>query len=364
MSKIFLAVVDRIRSEFEPLTIHRLQIDPRIMLSTAALLVLPLVGSPFAIDLACQVFIACIGALALMLLTGFAGQVSLGHAGLMAAGAFAVGILHKEMSAPFWVGLPAAAAAGAGLGLIFGLPSLRLRGLYLAVSTLALHFVVVYLGGEYETLRGHSTGIIIDPPQLFGYRVYDGASWYFVLSAAAAITLLLCRNLLKSRTGRAWGAIHAKETVAAALGINVAYYKLLAFVITSSITAASGALFAYYRNFASVEAFSLYLSIQYVAMIIIGGMGTILGAILGAAFVTIMPYAIEFIASYTAGQGQFSRSTFALIYASFGLVMIGFLVLEPRGLIGVARRVQPRWDQLCERGQQKIADLLKGERPR
>ena len=121
----------------------------------------------------------------------------------------------------------------------------------------------------------------------------DARAWYFILLAAAVATLLLCANLLRARSGRAWAAIRANETVAQALGIGVASYKLLAFVITSALTAVAGALFAYYRGFVSVEAFSLFLSIQYVAMIIIGGMGSLLGAILGAIFVTLFPYVIE-----------------------------------------------------------------------
>ena len=135
-----------------------------------ALAAFPFMASPFALDLACQVFLASIGALSLMLLTGYAGQISLGHAGLLAAGAFTTGILAREMHAPFWLTLPASALAGMMLGLVFGLPSLRLRGLYLAISTLALHFAVVYLGAEYETRRGFSTGIVVDPPSLFGTR--------------------------------------------------------------------------------------------------------------------------------------------------------------------------------------------------
>ena len=132
----------------------------------AVLVGTPFVVSPFLLDLCCQVFLAAIGALSLMLLTGYAGQISLGHAGLIAAGAFTTGILAREIHAPFWLALPASAVTGIGLGLIFGLPSLRLRGLYLAVSTLALHFIVIYLGGEYETKRGFSTGILVDPPSL------------------------------------------------------------------------------------------------------------------------------------------------------------------------------------------------------
>jgi branched-chain amino acid transport system permease protein len=306
----------------------------------AVLALFPLLASPFLLDLANQVFLASIGALALMLLTGYAGQVSLGHAGLMAAGAFTVGILVKELAAPAWVTLPAAMLVGALLGVIFGLPSLRLRGLYLAVSTLALHFLVVYLGGEYETRRGFSTGIVIDPPTIGSFEVSSGRAWYFVLLAAAAATLLLCLNLLRTGTGRAWAAIRANETVAEALGIGVAAHKLLAFVISSALAALAGALFAYYRGFVSVEAFSLFLSIQYVAMIIIGGMGSLLGAILGAIFVTLFPYAIEAALRALPGAQRYAGALFSVNYAAFGAVMILFLVLEPLGLVGIWRRIQ------------------------
>jgi branched-chain amino acid transport system permease protein len=305
-----------------------------------ALLTFPFLASPFQLDLANQVFLACIGAIALMLLTGYAGQISLGHAGLLAAGAFTAGVLSKEMNAPFWVTLPAATIVGALLGVVFGLPSLRLRGLYLAVSTLALHFLVVYLGGEYETKRGFSTGILIDPPKLGGWTVSGGRIWYFILGLFTAATLLLCLNLLRSGTGRAWAAIRANETVAEALGIGVSAHKLLAFVISSALTALAGALFAHYRGFVSVEAFSLFLTIQYVAMIIVGGMGSLLGAILGAVFVTLFPYGIEAAMGALPGAQRYAGLIFAVNYAAFGVVMILFLVLEPLGLVGIWKRVQ------------------------
>jgi branched-chain amino acid transport system permease protein len=305
-----------------------------------ALLAFPLIASPFQLDLACQVFLASIGSLSLMLLTGYAGQISLGHAGLLAAGAFTVGILFREANAPFWITLPAAAAVGGLLGIIFGLPSLRLRGLYLAVSTLALHFVVIYLGGEYEARRGFSTGIVVDPPKLGGVSITDGRAWYFILLGAAAATLLVCLNLLRARTGRAWRALRTRETVAEALGIGVASYKLLAFVISSAATAVAGALFAYYRGFVSVEAFSLFLTIQYLAMVIIGGMGSLLGALLGAIFVTLFPYIIEIGLLALPGAQRHASQLFAVNYAAFGLVMILFLMFEPLGLVGMWRRMQ------------------------
>ena len=311
-----------------------------LVLFVVVLLAFPFLASAFYIDLASQVFLAAIGALALMLLTGYAGQISLGHAGLLCAGAFTTGILAKEIDAPFWITVPAATLVGALLGVVFGLPSLRLRGLYLAVSTLALHFVVVYLGGEYESKRGFSTGITLDAPTIGGWTIYGGKVWYFILLAGAALTLWICLNLLRGRTGRAWRAVHAHETVAAALGIHVAGQKLLAFVISSALTAMSGALFAYYRGFVSVEAFSLFLSIQYVAMIIIGGMGSLLGAILGAVFVTIFPYVIEAALLRLPDAQSYAGVLFAVNYAAFGVVMILFLLFEPLGLVGVWRRLQ------------------------
>lgn len=303
-------------------------------------LALPLFDAPFVLDLANQVLLATIGAIALMLLTGFAGQVSLGHAGLLAAGAFTTGILFKETGAPFWVTLPSAAAVGALIGLVFGLPSLRLRGLYLAVSTLALHFIVIYLGNEYETRRGYSTGVVIDPPRIGDWVLIDPRGWYLVLLAFAAGAVLFALNLLRSKTGRAWRAIHGREAVAEALGINVAAGKLTAFVVSSTMTAVAGALFAYYRGFVSAEAFSLYLSIQYVAMVIIGGMGSILGAVLGAVFVTLFPYAIEWLMGVAPVPQGWANSVFAVNYASFGLVMALFLLFEPQGLVGIWLRIR------------------------
>jgi branched-chain amino acid transport system permease protein len=311
----------------------RTQKTALVVLALAAL-ALPLVATPFLLDLANQVLLAVVGAVALMLLTGYAGQISLGHAGLLAAGAYTTGILFKELGAGWWVTLPSAALVGALLGVIFGLPSLRLRGLYLAVSTLALHFIVIYLGNEYETKRGFSTGVMIDPP------LVDARAWYAVLFVAAAAAVLLALNLLRAKTGRAWHAIRGKEAVAEALGVNIPAYKLLAFVISATMTSVAGCLFAYYRGFVSAEAFSLFLTIQYVAMVLIGGMGSILGAVLGAIFVTLFPYGIEHLVASVPTPAAWANSLFAVNYAAFGLVMIVFLLFEPAGLVGIWRRAR------------------------
>lgn len=313
----------------------------RLALVLVALFVLPFIATPFQLDLANQVLLASTGALALMLLTGFAGLISLGTAGLLAAGAYSVGVLVREAAAPFWVTLPTAAALGACLGLIFGLPSLRLRGLYLAISTLGLHFVVIYLGGEYEAREVLSTGIMIDSPSIGRFTLSSSRAWYFVLLAFASLALLISVNLNRSRTGRAWRALRERDVVAGALGIDVQRFKLMAFIVSATMTAIAGALFAYFRNFVSIDAFSLYLTVQYVAMIIIGGMGSIPGALLGAGFVILFPYAIEALAAFL--PARFSNMVFALDYAAFGMVMILFLLLEPAGLIGIWHRIMHRF---------------------
>src|SRR5262249_47112175 len=197
----------------------------RLAVAVVVSLLFPLVASPFLLDLANQVLLAAIGALALMLLTGFAGLISLGTAGLLGAGAYTVGLMVREFAAPFWVTLPAAAVLGALLGLMFGLPSLRLRGLYLAISTLGLHFVVVYLGGEYEAREALSTGVMIDSPSFAGYELTSAIGWYFALLAFAALALLVSVNLQRSRTGRAWRALRERDIVAAALGVDVQRFK-------------------------------------------------------------------------------------------------------------------------------------------
>jgi branched-chain amino acid transport system permease protein len=304
------------------------------------LILFPFFVSPFLLDLASQVFLSFIGAIALMLLTGFAGQISLGHAGFIAAGAYVTAILFKEWNAPFWATLPASGLVGAILGIIFGLPSLRLKGVYLALSTLAMHFIVTYLGAEYETRRGFATGIVITPPSLGSFKIRDPRLWYFILLLAAVFALIFSINLVRSRSGRAWVAIRDREVVAEAIGVKVPFYKLSAFVIGAVLTSISGCLFAYYRGFVSVEAYSLFLTIQYVAMIIIGGLGTILGAVFGTVFVVLLPYTIDAIGRGLHVPARLTTYMFAIQYASFGLIMIIFLVLEPGGLVAIWNRIR------------------------
>ncbi|MBI4635386.1 MAG: branched-chain amino acid ABC transporter permease [Candidatus Rokubacteria bacterium] len=306
----------------------------------AGLLLLPRSASPFVVDLVTQTALAAVGALALNVLTGLAGQVSLGHAGFLAAGAFTTAALVEAFKSPPIVTLPAAGAVGALLGLIVGVPALRLKGLYLALGTLAMHHVVLYVGGELQSRWGANTGYSIPPPRLGGLTLRGTVAWYYALVGVAALVLLVCVNLKRSRVGRAWMAIRDREIAAASLGINVAGAKLLAFVWSSTLTTVAGALFAYHRGFVSVEAFSFFLAIEYIAMIIIGGLGSELGAVLGAAFVTLLPYGIDAGVAALRLPGGAEFYLFPLKFGAFGLLMALFLIFEPQGLAGIWRRVR------------------------
>ena len=311
-----------------------------LVLVFAVALLLPRIASPFVIELVSQAALAAVGALALNLLTGMAGQISLGHAGFLAAGAFTVGVLVEAWKAGPLVTFPAAALVGATLGLVVGAPSLRLKGLYLALGTLAMHFVVLYAGSEYQARWGHNTGVTVPALTIAGYRIRSGVQWYYGLLGLATLTTIVFVNLGRSRVGRAWMAIRDREIAAASLGIAVARYKLLAFVASSVITAVAGAVWSYQRGFVSVEAFAFLVTIEYIAMIVIGGMGTALGALLGAGFVTLLPYAIDGLVAMLPVSGATEYYVFPLKFGAFGLLMAAFLVFEPQGLVGIWRRMR------------------------
>jgi branched-chain amino acid transport system permease protein len=304
-----------------------------------ALLLLPRVASSFVLDLASQAALAAIGALTLNVLTGLAGQISLGHAGFLAAGAFTTAALVERGLASPLVTLPATALVGALLGLIVGIPSLRLKGLYLALGTLAMHHVVLYVAGEMQARAGGNTGFTIPPPALGSLVLRGTVGWYYALVLAAALVLVLVVNLQRSRAGRAFMAIRDRDVAAASVGIHVARYKLAAFVWSSVVTALAGTLFAYQRGFVSVEAFGFFLAIEYIAMIIIGGLGSALGAVLGAGLVTLLPYAIDAVVA-ALGPGAADYYIFPAKFGAFGLLMALFLVFEPLGLVGIWRRVR------------------------
>lgn len=300
----------------------------------------PFFAPTFWIGIVNLAAIAAIGALALNLVTGYTGQLSLGHSGFLAAGAFTVGILVGQWSMPVWVTLPAAIVIGMGVGVLVGVPALRLRGIYLSISTLAAYFVIASLATEYQSRFGGGAGILIKPPEIGSWVLSGERNWYFVLLLLVALATLLCLNLNRSHIGRAWLAIRERDLAASALGIDVSFYKVMAFVISTAMTSLAGALLAYYTAFVSAEAFTFLVTIEYLAMILIGGLGSVLGSLLGALFVTLLPFLVERAVEQLPFPATFKTHMFAVQSGLFAILMLAFLMFEPMGLARIWGRIR------------------------
>lgn len=315
-----------------------------LLVGVAVLVAYPLGVSEFWVDLANLVAIAAMGAIALNLLLGVAGQLSLGSAAFMGLGGFTAAIFAvQEMKLPFLLVLLLGAVVGGLAAIGLGLIALRIRGLYLVLATIALHYIVVFGMQEYQDATAGPAGYIMPEPTLAGWTIDSLQRWYVVLVIAALLTTLLAVNLQRSRSGRAWLAIKDRDIAAAILGVNVTRMKLLAFVVTSMIIGVQGVLYAYYVGVVSHEAYTIDLTIQYVAMIIIGGLGSVLGSVLGAAFVTAVPFIVRELVPLLPGwfplHDVIASNTFAVQSMIFGLSIIVFMRVAPKGLVQLWRRL-------------------------
>ena len=267
--------------------------------------------------------------LGLMLLVGFTGQISLGHAAFLAIGAYTEALLQAR-GVPFLVSLPVAALLSAGFGWVLGLPALRLKGIYLAIATLAFNVIVEEVTARWESLTGGNSGLHLKPIELFGVALDGDASFYYLCLALAVLSVLAMLNLLRSPTGRAFVAIRDSEISASCMGVNLATYKTLSFALSAGLTGIAGALYAHKVAFISPEQFTLLQSIELVTIVILGGVGFVHGAVLGAAFLIVLPQLIslakDYLPSNVAGSG--------LQAVAFGLVLIVFIIFEPLGLYG------------------------------
>lgn len=311
-----------------------------MVVGIALLLALPFVARPFFVHIANLILIACIGAMALNLVTGVAGLLSLGHAGFMCAGAFTVGICGSRWGMPIWLSLPAAGLVGAFLGLVASLPSFRLKGLYLGISTLAMHFIICYAASEYQFNAGYGHSIKVVDPSIGPFVISGEKSWYFVLAGFVWVTALFITNLLRSKPGRAWIAIRDRDISARAMGINIGRYKILAFMVGTAITSIGGGLYAYYTNMVSADEFTFYLTVSYLAMIIVGGTGSVLGSIMGAVLITLVPHLLMYIFGLIDVPIALKEYFFALESGVFGLMIVIFILVEPLGMVEIWRRIR------------------------
>ena len=292
--------------------------------------------------------IAILGALSLNYLTGCAGLISIGHAAFYAVGAIAAAVTGTQWGWPFPLVLIAAGVAGALAGVFAGLPSLRVRGLYFVLSTLALHFIVVYLLAEYQYKFFDVVGIPFNEAKVGPFALDSGLRWYFFLLPLVAVVYMCLRNTMRSREGRALMAMRDHELAATAAGIDVRILRLKAFAFSSAIAAMAGALYAYFMTNVAADFFSINFAVQFIAMIIIGGMGSLAGSVCGAVIWLLLPAVISGFATHAGGSagvvGQFLlNSKPQLVNLTFGLLVVILLIFAPGGMAGLGVQLRKRF---------------------
>ncbi len=298
-------------------------------LGLALLLAAPWWASEYVLSQLHFIGIYSIVGLGLMLLVGFTGQISLGHAAFLAVGAYTEALLGAA-GWPFWLTLPAAALLSAAVGIIVGLPALRLKGIYLAIATLAFGVIVEEIAARWESLTGGNSGLHVKSIVLFG-RKFDGdADFYYLVLGLTVLAVIALANLLRSPTGRAFVAIRDSEISASCMGVNLAKYKTMSFAFSAALTGVGGALYAHKLAFISPEQFTLFQSIELITIVILGGIGFLHGAVLGSAFIIVLPQLISVAKDYLP-EGTAPSGLQAVV---FGLVLILFIVFEPLGLYG------------------------------
>jgi branched-chain amino acid transport system permease protein len=308
------------------------------------LLVFPFLASNYLLYTANLCGIAVIGALGLNILSGYTGQISLGHAAFVAVGAYASTILTLKLGVPFWISLPLAGIISAVSGLIIAIPCLRLRGLYLAIATFAFHFIVEYTIIHWNSLTNGTGGLTVPEPSIFGYLLDSDRKIYYMILFIVICAALFAKNLFRTETGRAFIAIRDNDISAEVIGIDITKYKIRSFMVSSFYAGIAGGLYAVCFSFIGPEHFTFLMTIEYLAMVLVGGVGTISGTVFGALFMTILPEGIRFVKDIFGQDYPFLVTRLADFQAGcYGLVIILFLIFEPTGLFGVWVKVRNYW---------------------
>jgi branched-chain amino acid transport system permease protein len=314
------------------------------LLFLAILAFLPAFASGFWMDVAVRILIAVIGATGLNILTGFTGQISLGNAAFLAVGAYTTSYMAGPWGLPFVVVIPAAGLVTAAVGMIFGVPSLRLKGLYLAVATLAAHFVIEFVISHWESVTGGVNGMSVPAARLGGLVLKGDRPLYYLVLPLTVALLLFAKNLFRTKVGKAFVAIRDQDISAEVMGVEVFKYKLLSFGVSSFYVGVAGALMAYQARTISPETFPITLAIDFLGMIIIGGMGSILGSIFGAIFITLLPELLRIAIAPLASHFPELTTLFAsLKMGVFGLAIVLFLVFEPDGMAARWHSIKAYW---------------------
>ena len=318
----------------------------------AGLVVLPWLIPNYLVDVS-LVLIYAIGGLSLMVLAGYTGLVSLGHAAFLGIGAYAHVYFAQSLGLPWLVALALAVVLTAAAGVLVGLPALRMTGVYLTIATLAFALIIQEVFTRWERVTGGLKGRAVDKPVIFGVALAHDAAFYFLCLAVLIGGLWLTSNVLRSPTGRAWIAIRDSEIAAQSLGVNLALYKTMAFAYSAALMGVAGALFAHKVGFLAPDIFSVLLSIQLLLMVVVGGLGSLHGAMFGAVFVALLPVAIsqarDALPAWIGGAaGVLGPRAGTAVFLGvdrfvkqpglepgiFGLILVLFILFEPLGVYG------------------------------
>lgn len=310
-----------------------------------ALVAAPFMLSSFVLSHLTVILFTLVGALGLMLLTGFTGLISLGHVAFLMLGGYSYAIGVARLGVPPELAFLLAGLVPAALSLLVGLPSLRLHGLYLAITTLAFSYIVsavILAGGKFT---GAGRGIRIARPQMFGVSLETDRAFYWFCLIVCVLAVLVALNIARSYIGRAFVAVRDNDIAARTMGVNLWRTKLLAFVISAFFTGIGGALMGMYLNIVTVESFPFLLSIEALAIVIVGGIGSVLGAVLGTIFIVTLPEVFAALTSALGGKlaAVMTTSAHEIKSVLYGLAIVGFLRFDPRGLRGIWHDLRHAW---------------------
>jgi branched-chain amino acid transport system permease protein len=294
------------------------------------LVTLPFWGSAYWMSQLTLVLIYAIAGLGLMLLAGYTGLISIGHAAFLGVGAYTEAYLGAR-GWPFPLALAAAAAISAATGVVVGLPALRVKGIYLAIATLAFGFIAEEVFARWESVTGGNSGLQVKAPAIFDWQLRSSEAIYYLSLVVCVLVTAGIANLLRGSTGRAFIAMRDSEISAQSMGIQLARYKTLAFSLSAAIVGLAGALYAHKLRFLSPEQFGISQSIDLLLLVVVGGLGSIHGAFLGAIFLITMP---QLIALLKDGLPAAIAQATGLQAVIFGAVLMGFVLFEPLGLYG------------------------------
>ncbi len=314
----------------------------------AVLCLAPLVFDRYMLTQLINVGILGIAALGLNILVGFTGQISIGHAAFFGFGAFASAWLHDAFGIPILICIPLAGMMTAAVGLIFGAPAARLKGLYLAIATLAAQFILEDFFARARWFTGGVAGRLTESPAIGSFRFDSEETYFYLVLAFVIVTFLMAANLMRTRDGRALVAVRDHYLSAEIMGINLAYYRTLSFGIASFYAGIGGALYAHHLQFVSVEAFNILFSIQFLGMVIIGGLGSVMGSLMGAGFMVFLPEVVQAGADAIAGGAvdralRIGGNISFLREMAIGAAIILFLIFEPNGLAHRWRLIKAYW---------------------